>query len=112
MPLLMSKLQRDLKGFRVEQDSKNPKIVHIIEEKLEQDKNYILDKKIDLTYSGNLEHCHVKDINGNEFSKGIGVVDSLAQKIGGVQKGQKNLAPSSLILTVILWLTSMPRMRP
>src|SRR6266702_38073 len=59
VPAVVSKLRRDLAGYTVVQNQKNPNIVHIVEQGLEQEKDYPLDKRISVVYSGNLAACVV-----------------------------------------------------
>ncbi len=86
IPLLVAKLRRDLPGFNVAQNSKNPKIVHIIEQALAE-KDYVLNKRTSLRYSGNLVGCVVKDEAGRNLVKGNGLVVAVAEKVGVVLDG-------------------------
>ncbi len=88
IPLLVAKLRRDLPGFTVAQNSKNPKIVHIIEQALAE-KDYVLNKSTSLRYSGNLVGCVVKDEAGRNLVKGNGLVVAVAEKVGVVLDGSE-----------------------
>jgi hypothetical protein len=84
---LLSNLRRSLKGFTVEQDTENPKVIHIIEGILKQQKDYVLNKRTSLSYSGNLVSCVIKDAQGRNLVHGEGIVNALADKVGGIQNG-------------------------
>src|SRR5258708_3592999 len=51
---LISKLRRDLQGCVVTQSKTNPKIIHIIETPLTELKDYVMQQKVTITYSGYL----------------------------------------------------------
>ena len=76
-----------MKGFAVEQDSKNSKIIHIVEQVLEQQKDYVLNKRTSVQYSGNLVNCVVKDAEGRNLVHGEGIVNAVAEKVGGIRNG-------------------------
>jgi hypothetical protein len=84
---LVSNLRRSLNGFAVEQDVKNPKVIHIIEGVLEQQKDYILNKRTSLSYSGNLVNCVVEDAHGRNLIHGEGIVNAMANKVGDIRSG-------------------------
>jgi hypothetical protein len=84
---LVSNLRRSLDGFIIEQDVKNPKVIHIIEGVLEQQKDYVLKKRTNLSYSGNLVNCNVIDAQGRNLVHGEGIVNAMASKVGGIQNG-------------------------
>jgi len=84
---LVSNLRRSLNGFTIEQDVKNPKVIHIIEGILERQKDYVLNKRTSLSYSGNLVNCVVIDAQGRNLVHGEGIVNAMANKVGGIQNG-------------------------
>jgi hypothetical protein len=87
IPALFTKLHHDLSGFSLEPDAKNPKIIHIIESGLNSQKDYVLNRRIDLRYSGNLVGCTVKDAEGRELVKGEGLVVAASKEAPGIQDG-------------------------
>lgn len=70
---LTMRLRRDLHGCTVEESKNNPKILHIIETPLTRLKDYALEKKADITYSGDLGPGH-----------GQGLVVELSKKLDGI----------------------------
>jgi hypothetical protein len=84
---LLSKLRRDLKGFTIIPNDKNPSIIHIIEQALEHQENYPLNRRITLAYSGNLVGCVVKDAKGKNLVKGDGLVTMIAKNVEGIASG-------------------------
>jgi hypothetical protein len=84
---LVSNLRRSLNGFTIEQDVKNPKVIHIIEGVLEHQKDYVLNKRTSLSYTGNLVNCIVEDAQGRNLVHGEGIVNAMASKVGGIQNG-------------------------
>ena len=88
IPSLLSKLRNYLDGFLVVQDSKNPKIIHIIEKVLADDENYALNKKISVHYSGLLGGTivPVMPINGSATLVG-GLLPAVAEKAGDIRSG-------------------------
>ncbi len=84
IPQLISKLHRDMGGFTVEHDSKNPKIVHIIVQALGKDKSYVLNKKINLKYSGNIQERAVWDSECGYFIQGGGLFDAASKEAPGI----------------------------
>jgi hypothetical protein len=52
---LVKKLRREMKGIAVIQNTKNPAIIHLIDERLLKIKRYVMDKKVDVAYSGVLD---------------------------------------------------------
>jgi hypothetical protein len=88
IPSLLSKLRDYLDGFMVVQDSKNPKIIHIIDKVLAEDKNYALNKKINVSYSGLLEATNVPvmPITGHATLVG-GLLPAVAEKAGDIRDG-------------------------
>jgi hypothetical protein len=87
IPALLTKLHHDLSGFTLEPEAKNPKIIHIIESGLNSQKDYVLNRRIDLRYSGNLVGCTVKDAEGRELVKGEGLVMAASKEAPGIQDG-------------------------
>jgi len=87
---LLSKLRRDLQGFTIVPDAKNPAIIHIIEQALEYQENYPLNRSVTLAYSGNLVGCVVKDSQGNNLVKGEGLVTTIAKNVEGLVSGSAN----------------------
>src|SRR6266446_2490983 len=51
---LISKLRHDLQGCVVTQSKTNPKVIHIIETPLTKLKDYVMEQKVSITYSGDL----------------------------------------------------------
>ena len=49
---LAEKLRKEMKGIVVIQNTKNPAIIHLIDERLLKIQGYVMDKKVDITYSG------------------------------------------------------------
>jgi hypothetical protein len=68
--LLISKLRHDLPGCLVMQSKNNPRILHIIEAPLTKLKDYALEKKVDITYSG---------ILGSGTGPGLGLGPGVSQ---------------------------------
>ena len=87
MPALLAKLGRDVPGYSVTQNAKNPMVVHIIERRLEEKNDYVLNQRVTLRYSGNLVACVVKDAQGRNIVKGQGLVTAIGEKLGGIQSG-------------------------
>lgn len=96
IPALRSKLRSDLHGFSVVQDSKNPKILHLIEQELERQPDNVLNQKINLIYSGNLVACVVKDIQGRNLSNGEGLVAAMGKIVGGIRDGSEEAGSNIL----------------
>jgi|SRR5665213_416104 len=90
IPSLVSKLRDYLDGFMVVPDAKNPKIIHIIENVLADDKNYALNKKISVHYSGLLggTNIPVMPINGYATLVG-GLLPAVAEKVGDIRGGSE-----------------------
>jgi hypothetical protein len=93
IPSMVSKLRDYLDGFMVVPDSKNPKIIHIIEKVLADDKNYALNKKISVHYSGLLGRTIIT-VNGRSSLVG-GLLPALAEKAGDIRAGLENTGASS-----------------
>jgi hypothetical protein len=49
---LVKKLRTEMKGIVVIQNAKNPAVIHLVEERLLEIEGYVMDKKVDVTYSG------------------------------------------------------------
>lgn len=49
---LVKKLRSEMKGVAVVQNTKNPAVIHLIDERLFNAEGYVMDKKVDITYSG------------------------------------------------------------
>jgi hypothetical protein len=88
IPSLVSKLRDYLDGFIVVQDANNPKIVHIIEKVLADDKNYALNKRISLNYFGKLARTNIPipAKPGYETTTG-GLLAAVAEKAGDIRGG-------------------------
>lgn len=86
IPTLVSKLRGYLDGFIVVPDAKNPKIIHIIENVLADDPNYVLNKKISLEYSGSLAGTNVPTKPGFAMLVG-GLLPAVAEKAGDIRGG-------------------------
>lgn len=88
IPLLISKLRGYLTGFTVTLDTKDPKIVHIIDNVLANDPGYVLNKKISLKYSGNIEPTNLPDTKrpGYAIAAG-GLIPAVAEKAGRIIGG-------------------------
>jgi hypothetical protein len=83
---LLPKLRGDLDAFTIRQDEKNPKIIHVIQTCLLEDKDYVLDKRITLAYRGSLMGYNKTDKRGHvEISEGL--VGAIAKKTGGLESG-------------------------
>lgn len=83
----ISKLRDYLDGYIVQQDAKNPKIVHIIEKVLADDPNYALNRKISLNYSGNINGTNIDNpTNGSSTLMG-GLVPTVGEQVGEVVRG-------------------------
>lgn len=87
MPALLAKLRDGLTGFSVIENPKNPKVIHIIEQALEQADGYVLNKRTSVQYAGHLVPCVVKDTNGRNLQQGAGVVVALARTVGKLENG-------------------------
>jgi len=70
---LISKLRHDLEGCLVMESKDNPNILHIIEAPLAKLKDYVMERKIDLTYSGGLG-----------TGKGQGLVLEIGKKVENI----------------------------
>jgi len=95
IPSLVSKVRDYLDGFMVVPDAKNPKIIHIIENVLADDKNYALNKKISVHYSGLLGGTNVlvMPINGRSTLVG-GLLPAVAKKAGDIRGGLETAGSS------------------
>jgi hypothetical protein len=80
------KLRAYLGDFIVEPDSKNPKIVHIIEKALADDNDYPLNKVISLNYKGKINGTNIDNPEGSSTMSG-GLVPALAEKAGFMMWG-------------------------
>jgi hypothetical protein len=87
IPELIANLRRNMGGFAIEQDSKNPKVIHVIEQFLENNTNYALNKKITINYSGLIGQCTIKNAAGQNISKGNGLIPVVSQQVKGIQGG-------------------------
>jgi hypothetical protein len=83
---LITKLRRDLHEFQVSEDSHCPTVIHIIQRQLADDKQYILNKRIHLTYSGHLGGCESADSSRN-LAKDPGLTAAIGQVIEGIRDG-------------------------
>ena len=91
VPSLMSKLRDYLDGFLVVPDVKNPKIIHIIEKVLADDRNYVLNKKISVNYSGLLGGAIIPDMPSNGSATLVGgLLPAVAEKVGDIRGGCEN----------------------
>jgi hypothetical protein len=52
---IVEKLQREMKGVKVVRNKNNPVICHLIDERLLKIKHYVLDKEVDIAYSGPID---------------------------------------------------------
>jgi len=52
---LVEQLRRETKGIVVMQNTKNPAVIHLIEEPLLKIEGYVMDKKVHVTYSGPID---------------------------------------------------------
>lgn len=88
VPSLVSKLRDYLDGFIIVRDSENPKVVHIIEKVLADEPDYVLNKRINVKYSGSLDPTNVPDMNrpGSEVAVG-GLLAAVAEKAGRIRGG-------------------------
>jgi len=66
MKSLITKLRRDLPGCTINQSKTNPRVVHIIETPLLKLKDYAMEKKVDITYSGQLGAGRVNGASSRE----------------------------------------------
>ncbi len=57
---LVAKLRKEMKGVVVIENAKNPAVIHLIEERVLKIDGYVMDKKIDITYSGVLAKLPVE----------------------------------------------------
>ena len=87
IPALVEKLRHDMQGFVIEQDGKNPKILHIIDEALKNDKNYAMNKMVSLNYSGTLGGCDIFDANDKAVAKTSGLISAISKQLDGIQYG-------------------------
>ncbi len=85
--IFMSHLRQELPGFNIEQDSKEPRIIHIIEQSLATNQNYVLNQRISLKYAGELCGCDIMDASGKRLTSGKGLVDSISTEIEGLATG-------------------------
>ncbi len=83
---VIRKLRRDLHEFQVSEDSHCPTVIHIIQRQLADDKEYVLNKRIRLTYSGHLGGCQSADRN---LAEDPGLTAAIAQVIGGIRDGSE-----------------------
>jgi hypothetical protein len=83
IPSLVSNLTVELKGYTVVRDSNNPIIIHIIDQALEQQSNYVMNKPVSIQYSGNLVGSVVQDAEGRNLGKGEGLVTAISRQTGG-----------------------------
>ena len=70
---LVEKLRREMKGIVVIQNAKNPAVIHLIEERLFKIEGYVMDKKVDITYSGLIDELAGevgKHVPGIGFTRG------------------------------------------
>jgi hypothetical protein len=87
---------RDYLGesYLVLPDSKNPKIVHIIDKVLANDQNYCLNKKISVNYSGSLGPTNISDPKRPGFEIGVGgLLPAVAERAGHIMGGSRDSAP-------------------
>ncbi len=82
---LITKLRRDLKGCTVNQSKTNPRVIHVIETPLLKLKDYVMERKVDITYSGQLGSGRVRGAAGGEE----GLIVELAKTVEniGYKKG-------------------------
>jgi hypothetical protein len=87
-PSFLSQLRAYLDRYDVVQDTKNPKIVHIIEKVLAHDTNYPLNKRLTLTYTGGLHSGYVpikaKPLTGPDSTNLGGLVRQVGARIDGI----------------------------
>ena len=57
---LVQQLRREMKGVAVIQNTKNPAVIHLIEEPLLKIQDYVMDKKVDITYNGLIDKLAVE----------------------------------------------------
>ena len=81
----LSKLRAYLDAFIIERDVKNPKILHIIQKVLADDKDYALNQKISVEYSGRIVPTNVPIIprpaSAPWFRTEGGLIPAVAEKI-------------------------------
>jgi len=77
--LLVSKLRRDLPTFNVVGNSKRPNVIHIVERALEEDPDYVMNKRLSLKYSGPLAG----------YQTATSKFDGLANTVGRTLRGIK-----------------------
>jgi hypothetical protein len=95
---LVTKLRRDLPGYTIATDPKHAKVVHIVEDALENQKDYVLNKKLTLKYSGHLATCEGTDEAGRRIPRGIGLVRALAEQVGNLQQGSDEAGNARTII--------------
>lgn len=52
---LVDKLRKEMEGIAVIQNAKNPAVIHLVDERLLKIDGYVMDKKVDIIYSGVIE---------------------------------------------------------
>jgi hypothetical protein len=85
---LLAKLKRDIPKAQIIRDPRNPRIIHLVEKSLLEDKNYVIEKSAALDFSGAIED--LPDALG-KIAPGIGqstggVGGELASYVDGVTK--------------------------
>lgn len=89
IPSFISNLRDYLDGLTVMQDSKNSNVVHIIDNVLVGDANYVLNKKISLNYSGSLPPTRIP---GGPAATTGGLLAAVADKAPDIRFGGAGVA--------------------
>ena len=90
---LVEKLRREMKGIAVIQDTKSPVVIHLVEERLLKIEDYVMEKKVDITYSGLIDKLAVelgKHVSGIGPRRGGPIGEGLGDFYTQVKVNAKN----------------------